>query len=494
MEKRVEIMRTLRQFVLRIFISAMSLSVAGIGCSLNYKMVRKGQLNEPMVKDIQNKVSYHRGLPYIKPVRIEVIKREDAAILFRKAFEEEYPPERLYALERSYKKIGLISPNVDIKKMVLDFYSENIAGFYDPKRKKLYLIREVVERFSLLSFIFQRDSGNEFLVAHELTHALDDQHFDLEAMNKRARGNDDALLATQALEEGTATLVSFAVMYHGKMDMKEVIEVLALYNKLIGKLIRLVGGGVPPILLDTVVFAYITGSNFTAYLYKTSNDWSKINAAYKNAPASSEEVMYPKKFIKKSDPPSKINMVAPPQSFGQDWKLLESNTFGELGVYSLLRRFLRKSAAKSAARGWGGDRYVVVGSTDEKSTLWMWVTEWDSEKEAGEFHAAYHSILPLKHKGIRSAVCPVNTGKCWSNNSGELIWIKRDGKRITIIEGADEKTLPIAVKHTTPSPSLITYQPQISPARPLAPAAASLSTPLRNYGYIFPRTEVQGMQ
>jgi len=117
---------------------------------------------------------------------------------------------------------------------------------------------------------------------------------------------------------------------------------------------------------------------------------------------------------------------------------------------------------------------VVVGSTDEKYTLWMWVTEWDSEKEAGEFHAAYHSILPLKHKGIRSAVCPVNTGKCWSNNSGELIWIKRDGKRITIIEGADEKTLPIAVKHATPSPSLITHQPQISPACPLAPAAASL--------------------
>ncbi len=450
-----------------------ALSLAAPGCS--YRLVRKGRINQPLLQKIKDKVSARRGLVFLEAVQIEVITRRFAAILFEDKFNEEYPPARVAVLERVYARMGLIDSGVDLKKLILDFYETNVAGFYDPDAKKLYLVKEVVERFSIWSFIFQRDANAEMVMAHELTHALDDQHFNLDSIEERIVDNDDALLAFQALEEGTATLVGMAAIYHSRIEMEKIVGAMTSYGNLIDKLLRVAGRDVPPILIDSVAFAYVAGTNFVAFLYKISNNWSEINAAYTTLPASSEEVLHPEKFIKKNDPPSKINLTVSPRSFGDDRVLLEQNTLGELGISSLLRRFIPLPDAKTASRGWGGDRYVVVGSPDEKTTLWIWITEWDTDDDAAEFFAAYRSLLPLKYEDIESVACPVDEGKCWKNSDGELIWMNRLARRISVIEGADHDTLPAAVRYTIPS--VIAQPHQRRPGRIYAPATASISVP-----------------
>ncbi len=431
-------------------IAAVALAIALLSAGCSYKLVRKGKLNRPLAKEIKQKVSERRGLEFKEPVEAQVIPRSEVGDLLKKEFREQLPVEEIKKLQRAYVRMGLIKPGTDIEKIMLDFYESNIAGFYNPRTKDLYLIKEVVQKFSLIEFIFQRDLSGELMLAHELTHALDDQHYDLRALEKRHEHNEDALLAIQALEEGTATLVSFAVLYRQETDMGEAIKAMERYNETLRKLISMAAGDVSSVLVDSVAFAYINGSEFVGYLYKKFDGWKKVNSAYSKPPSSSEEVYFPQKFIDKSDPPSNVTLLVRAETFGENWKSLETNTLGQLGVTALLKRYLPVPRAGEAAEGWGGDRYSVVGTTDGKHTLWIWVTDWDSAEDAGEFYAAYRDLLSVKYKNPEETDCPsgISEGKCFINGADEIIRLNLSGRRVSIIEGADKNTLPAAIKYT----------------------------------------------
>ena len=437
--------------IARGFFPAVIFAFILIAPACSYMLVKHGEVNAAVIGDIEKRVSSNRGLPFLKPVEVEVINRKRARALFEEDFNEEYPPEKMLALERAYIRMGLIDAGLDFKKMALSYYAKNAAGFYDPKRKKLYLVKEVVGRPSIISFLAQRDSMGELTLAHELTHALEDQHFDFEAMDEKVRDNDDAALAIEALGEGTATLVSLVVLYSPRINMEDMVLALSAYKRMTEKILKLTAGGVPPIFLDSIIFAYADGTVFAGNLYKFSNGWDEVNYAYKHPPLSTEAVLNPDKYIKNTDPPIQIPLAINPPVFGEGWTQLENNTLGEIGIFSMLRRYVENSQARAAARGWAGDRYEVIGSPDGKKTLWIWVTQWDNDEEAREFYSAYQAALKQKYRNIRNIQSPLENGECWENAAGELIWLNRDGNRVGIIEGADRDTLPKAVKFTVPT-------------------------------------------
>ena len=443
------------------FFPAVIFALILIAPACSYMLVKHGQVNTTIINDIEERVSSNRGLPFLKPVEIEVVSRKQASALFEKDFNEEYPPEKMLALERAYIRMGLIDAGLDFKKMALNYYTKNVAGFYDPKRKKLYLVKEVVGHPSILSILTQHDAMAELTMAHELTHALEDQHFDFEAMEEKVRDNDDAALAIGALGEGTATLVSLVVLYSPRINMEDMILALSAYKRMTEKILKLTAGTVPPIFLDSIIFAYADGTVFAGSLYKFSNSWDEVNYAYKHPPLSTEVVLYPEKYIKNTDSPIQISMAISPKVFGDDWIQLENNTLGEMGISSLLRRFVENNQARAAARGWAGDRYAVLGSPYGKKTLWIWVTQWDNDADAREFYSTYQAALKQKYKNIKKIQLPVENGECWENASGELIWLNRDGNRVGIIEGADRDTLPKAVKFTLPT--VVTHRHENAP-------------------------------
>jgi len=432
----------------RRFMAAVLLAGAAVGFGCSYKLVRKGRLNGPLADEIRQKVSQRRGLEFRRPVEVRVVSRSETHELLEEELRERLPVEKAEKLQRAYVRMGLIDPGADIRKIMLDFYTSNLAGFYSPRTEKLYLVREIARKFSFIEFILQRDLNGEIMLAHELTHALDDQHYDLEAMEKRREHNDDALLALNALEEGTAMLVSFSVLYRPRAGMEEVIKVMERHNERLRKLISVAAGDVPVVLADSVAFAYISGSGFVGYLYKKYGGWDKVNSAYLRPPASTEEISFPEKYLDKSDPPSEIALLVVPKAFGKSWISLDTNTLGQVGVSALLRRFIPSARATEAAEGWGGDRYAVVGTSDGKRTMWIWVTDWDTSEDAGEFHAAYRDLLSVKYENLHEIECPSSLGddRCFTSASGEIMRLALSGRRVSVIEGADENTLPAAVR------------------------------------------------
>lgn len=419
------------------------------GCG--YKIYQNGQLNKPLIDGIKQKVAAQRGLSFTGPVEVEVISREKAAEYFRDEINREYPPEKIKNMQRAYVRMGLIEPDVNLTEMVVDFYKENVAGYYDPREKKLFLIEESIRGFSLLSFIMQRDMNAEFTVAHELTHALDDQHFHFLEIEDKIGDNDDAAIAIQALEEGSATIVGFAAVYAPRLTIADMMNSFSHYDRKAETLMTMTAGDTPSIFIDSVIFAYMRGATFVAQLYQNDKGWERINGAYSRLPASSEEILYPEKYIEGNDHPIKIEIGASPEKFGENWVSLDENTFGELGIYSLMRKYVENETARQAARGWGGDGYVVVGPREGKESIWIWAAEWDSIRESQEFYWSYLTLLHKKYKNLQEVESSDKTAKCFKNEKGELIWIKCDEARVSIIEGADERTLPVSIGLTIPT-------------------------------------------
>ena len=141
--------------------------------------------------------------------------REDLKALLLKEIDEDMTPAEFRANEMGMKAFGLLPRELNLKEILVQVYSEEIAAFYDPKTKTMHLIKEPEAKAkkppSFLERLIGKKAGfdkdeNKTVIAHELTHALADQHFDLDALQKAVKNDDDRDLALSALIEGEATL------------------------------------------------------------------------------------------------------------------------------------------------------------------------------------------------------------------------------------------------------------------------------------------------
>ncbi len=145
-----------------------------------------------------------RQIPFKHEVKRDVTKREQLKSMLIKEFEEDQTPEEFHANEMAMKAFGLVPRSMDLKALLVQVYSEEIAAFYDPKTKTMHLIEEPEAKTkakpTLLERLFGKSGGfdkdeNKTVIAHELTHALSDQHYDLDKLHEVAKHDDDRSLA-----------------------------------------------------------------------------------------------------------------------------------------------------------------------------------------------------------------------------------------------------------------------------------------------------------
>jgi hypothetical protein len=385
-----------------------------------------------------------RKIPFLHEVKRDVTKRENLKALLLKELEQDMTPEEFRANEMAMKAFGLLPRDFNLKETLAQVYSEEVAAFYDPRTKTMHLIEEpkaaepkkapgFLERLFGKKTEFDKDE-NKTVIAHELTHALADQHYDLEALDKAVKKDDDRSLALSALIEGEATLT----MIGASMDDWEGTEVIKMPAAnldwafgLMSTFMPMMGGGKtlsqsPPIISESMLFPYIKGVVFCARL--TNDDgWKAIDDAYRNLPQSTEQILHPEKFRTNPDWPTTIDLgVLKP---GDGWKELGRNVLGEMQLGVLLR----KHGGKSAAAGWDGDRYAVFEGPKNRLGL-VWLTTWDSEEDAREFTAAlvrYQTSklddLPRPRKDIHDTI--------WRNVGDQLYVVQRRGLDVAVIEG-----------------------------------------------------------
>jgi hypothetical protein len=144
--------------------------------------------------DVLKETSEIRQLAILRPVQSSVQSRPEIERMLMKNLDEENTPAQMHASEATLKRLGLAPPDFQYRALMLRVLTEQVAGYYDPKTGEFHL----ADWIDL--------DGQRPIMAHELTHALQDQHFNLRRFEHWPKGDSDAELATHALIEGDATL------------------------------------------------------------------------------------------------------------------------------------------------------------------------------------------------------------------------------------------------------------------------------------------------
>ncbi|HEX7049180.1 MAG TPA: hypothetical protein VF188_03125 [Longimicrobiales bacterium] len=327
------------------------------------------------------------GLEAREPVRVEWQDSAGVRAYIQRQLDDELPPEDLAGMHATYAAFGLIPDSLDLRRLLLDLYTEQVAGYYDPDTETLYLVEGAAPQ----------ELG--VVLAHELVHALQDQHANLDSLIARERGNDRQT-AAQAAIEGQATLVMVALA----MEERIGVEVAAAQLPDIGAQLEPmletqnaqfpVFRSAPRIIRETLLFPYARGAAFVQALWRAAEAEGETRRPAPLGPLlpqSTEQVIRPReRFIGERDAPTELRLAEP----AADWRAVYENTLGELETGILLEEHLG-AGADSLAIGWDGDRYRLLEAPDGGSAL-VWYTVWDSDAAADAFAEAYQRILEAR--------------------------------------------------------------------------------------------------
>lgn len=380
-----------------------------------------------------------RKLPFKHEVKRDVTNREDMSAMLIKEIDAEMTPAEFRANELGMKALGLLPDNFNLKETMVKVYSEEIAAFYDTKTKTMHLIKEpaakaekpptFLERLLGKTTGFDKDE-NKTVIAHELTHALADQNFNLDKMQSSIKRDDDRDLALSALIEGEATLTMFGAQmedWSGAEAPTMPAVGLDRVFSLMMPFMPLAGGAslreAPVVLSETMIFPYLRGLVFCAHL-TNKGGWHALSEAYKQPPLSTEQILHPEKYQEKPDTPTNIDLgkLEP----GEGWKELGRNVVGELQLGILLRRH----GGKKAAAGWDGDRFVVFEGPNNQLGL-VWFSTWDSEEDAREFERGYADFQKTK----LSTEVDEAAGAVRKLAKHVIPHIERRGQDVLVVEG-----------------------------------------------------------
>jgi hypothetical protein len=322
---------------------------------------------------------------------------------------------------------GFVDRPVNLRELTVSLYTEEIAGFYDSRTKKLFLIDESKpggEEFD--------KQGQKLVLAHEMAHALVDQHYDLEALHHAAGTDEDMHLALVSLIEGDAVLMMMAAL-DGDDVLAKQPEALALYFDLMKRFLPVLSSAAfrkaPRVIRETMTFPYLDGAVFA--LRTARGSWAAANATFRAPPVSTEQVLHPEKY--RVDEPVAFVLPDLAKVAGGGWRSLGSDTLGELQTAVLLGDEPRSLAST----GWDGDRYDVLAHSDGRAAL-AWLTTWDSERDAMEFAGAMAPLLMRrleKREGQRQKL--ESEGMLYAV-AGAAYGIERRGNDVVVLIEAPE--------------------------------------------------------
>ena len=335
---------------------------------------------------IKPEVSAVRSLDFDEPFTVRYYSPADIDTSDASDF---YPQEYIENYDQIIRTIGLYHGEIPLNSQIITGLQEEdveLPPYYDPIDRSINIPRPEYLR---------EGADLEFIMAHELTHALQDMHFDLDRLLTSAT-NSDQFIARQALVEGGATLVEILVR-NARAAPDQRASDSQLQQVINDALNVMPPEGPPGFLFEQYHTPYVRGRAFV-FALKRHGGWDAVNRAYINLPASSEHILHPDKYIA-GESPEKIALPAlAREPFAGDWESLDRNTLGELGFRNIFNAFdLNVETAHAAAAGWHGDQYAVFKHRQENNTFALALfTTWDTEQDAAEFMTAYNKVLAIK--------------------------------------------------------------------------------------------------
>ncbi len=304
------------------------------------------------------------GLSFKTPPVVEVRSKSEVRAYLEKQLTDSLAREQVAGQEAALKRLGLMPDTMSLERLLLDVLEEQVGGYYDPRAKVLYIVEGTPEEAAGLT------------VSHELIHALQDQHLNLDSV-MRATGDDDRTAAAQAVLEGQATYEGLRIMVGA-----ELADNLPGGWDRAREMIRdnharwPAFASAPLVVQEMMLFPYLSGAEF-ARAFRAQRPGQ---TPFDGMPSSTEQILHPQRFLGEADHPTRV--VLPPFP---GLTTTYDNTIGEFTTRLFLYEHLREQqAAMSGGTGWDGDRFALVKTGRGEGALW--VSVWDTQVDAGDFY------------------------------------------------------------------------------------------------------------
>ncbi|MBI5671036.1 MAG: hypothetical protein HZC41_23830 [Chloroflexi bacterium] len=361
---------------------------------------------ETHLEAIEQVTAQLRDLDALTPVEHRFPTREDVTDYLERELNIQLDAETLRRETQFYIAFDLLPSDVNLREVYLNFLTSpaGVAGFYDTDSKAMNVLLvgggELGDRLPLL---------DQITYSHEFTHALQDQHFDLDSLlsAEEAAANPDAALARLALVEGDATAVMTS--YLQAAAQQNPMAALGLLAQGFTAGAFSIPRGTPPFIVTELTFPYQDGMAFVNALYRDGG-WDAVNAAYDNLPQSSEQILHPDRYLA-GDTPQAVTLetVSP----GEEWALLADRTLGEFYLRAYLDTQLSPRDAARAAAGWGGDRYHLYYNNAADQRAFVLQIAWDTPEDADEFRFVFDLFGEERYGGSAD-------DGCWSDGDSAL--------------------------------------------------------------------------
>ncbi len=379
--------------------------------------------------DVLAEMSKLLSLPILSPLKKSLRTRDEIREFVIQQLKEDREPQKRYADQKTLEKFGLIPKGFPLEQFLVDLLTEQIAGLYDPKSQEFF-IAEWID-----------PDEQRTVMAHELTHALQDQHFHVQHWEDAAKPNDDAEMARDAVLEGSATA---AMMDRELRGIGSNVRDLPNIESLVRKVMLGEAGDsptlakAPPFIRDELLFPYLAGVVFTQRVLQANSGWADFPKVFANPPVSTQQILHPDLYLK-GVAPEKVTLPDISQLLPRGWKKLDENLMGEFGLKEVLKQFLGEERSTPLAAAWAGDRYAILENQKTAELMLVFRLKLSGEMEAARFFGLYSEALDKKHENTaQERFRRPNFFSFQTDESG--VFLRCVGNECVSAEGTDRAT------------------------------------------------------
>jgi len=403
-------------------------------------------------------------LPVKQPLKKSIRSKQQIRDYLVHEEKEDKDDAQRYADTKALEAFGLIPRGFPLDSFMLDVLTDQVAGLYDPEAKEFYIA-------DWMPLDDQRE-----VMAHELTHALEDQYFNVEPWIKAARPNDDAEFARDSVSEGTAmaAMVDYTLRDE-RISVRDLPDVTALVRS--GAVAEMSKdpklGKAPPFIRDELAFPYLEGMTFSQQFLKAREGWGDLKELFQNPPVSTQQILHPELYLT-GVKPEKLALPEWKGLIPPGWKLLEENVLGEFGLDEVLKQFLGSDRAEGVSPAWKGDRYVVFEDQVTKQTPLVLLLALDNHDDAEDFFSAYSDLLALKYKARTQLSEHPGFLQVQTDTGG--VFLHCEKAECLVVEGAPREIydkIAAAIVWSANPPSAPEPKPPPVPSAPPAPVTSA---------------------